>query len=71
MSQPTETEFRAIGYTKNAINFPLSEAAVAELCTFNGIAIEQLPNSAWRYAPNAIVQAYWERKAKERNGKNT
>lgn len=59
---PTEEEFRATGWTKNAINFPISEAAVKVRCSYNGITIEQAPKTWW-YAPNAWVQADLEKKA--------
>lgn len=56
---PTEKEFRDAGYTYDAINYPLSDAALARLCKFNGITPERAPR-AWRYAPNAYVRDYWE-----------
>ncbi len=59
---PTEKQFRDAGYTADAVNYPLSEAAVARLCAFNGITPDLAP-LAWRYAPNAIVRDYWENKA--------
>ncbi len=62
MSVPTEEEFRQTGYTANAINFPMSDAALYKLCEFNGISLEQAPKT-WRYAPNEAVRQFWEKKA--------
>lgn len=58
---PTEKEFRDAGYSAAAINFPLSDAAFAHLCAFNGIRPDQAPR-AWRYSPNATVRDYWEQR---------
>lgn len=62
---PTEAEFRAAGFTAAAINYPLSDAAVAWLCKFNGAPDGWVPPRAWRYAPNAWCQANAEKKAAE------
>lgn len=60
----SEKEFRDTGYTKNAINFPLSDAAFKRKCIFNGAVPEQAPRT-WRYAPNAICQREWEQMTDE------
>lgn len=60
---PTEAEFRAAGYTANAIKYPLSDGAVAYLCKFNGAPDGWIPPRAWRYAPNAACQTMLERNA--------
>lgn len=59
---PTEEEFRAVGYTKKAANFPLSQRALEALCAYNGVTVERAPE-AWGYAPNAAMRDYWEKKA--------
>ena len=56
---PTEAEFRQSGYTANAINFPLTAAAFAEKCRWNGVDPAIAPR-AWRYAPNEWCRRYWE-----------
>ena len=60
---PTEKEFRDVGYTAAAINYPLSDAAVAWLCAFNGAPVGWVPPRAWRFAPNPACQAMLERNA--------
>lgn len=62
MTVPTEEEFRAAGFTKAAINFPLSRRAFVWLCQFNGIAPAKAPR-AWQYAPNAYMQQYLDKRA--------
>lgn len=55
--------FRDVGYTINAMRHPLSDAAVAWLCQFNGAPEGWKSPSAWRYAPNPACQAMLEKKA--------
>lgn len=62
MTEITEQEFRDIGFTAEAINYPLSDRAFAWLCKFNGLTQEQAPR-AFRYAPNAYMQKYLDDKA--------
>lgn len=59
---PTDLDFRAVGYTALARNYPLSAAAVAVKSEYNG---GTLPAAA-RYAPNAYCQQWWEWLARER-----
>ena len=63
--EPTESEFREAGFTANAINYPMSDAAVAWLCKFNGAPDGWVPPRAWRYAPNAACRDNCEQKAAE------
>ena len=62
MNTPTEAEFRATGWTKEAINYPISGGALAVRCERNGIHPDQAPRT-WRYAPNEIVRQELERAA--------
>lgn len=66
MTEPlTDADFRAVGYTGAAINFPLSDAGFGWLCrVWNGIAPEQAPR-AWRYAPSKAARRQIERYAAE------
>lgn len=49
--------FRAIGFSDNAINFPLSEAGQAIIAEHNGVSVEQLPE-AFRYSSNAHMHRW-------------
>lgn len=55
--------FRDCGFTINAIRYPLSEAALAWLCKFNGAPAGWKPPYGWRYAPNAACRDNCERNA--------
>ena len=59
----SEAEFRKAGYTGNAINFPLSEAAFRAKCKWNGIDPKDAPR-VWRYAPNEWCRQFFEQRAK-------
>lgn len=63
--QQTVKMFRDAGFTINAIRYPLSDAAIAWLCRFNGAPAGWVPPMAWRYAPNAACQLNAEQKARE------
>lgn len=54
---PTEADFRAAGFTADAVNFPLSERACRYVAKFNGVPEEKMPR-AWQYAPNAYMQKW-------------
>lgn len=58
----SDKELRDAGFTSAARSFPMSDAALACLCAYNGIGPEKAPR-AWRYAPNAAVRDCWERVA--------
>jgi len=51
---PTDAEFRAAGWTPDAVNYPLSDEAYAYRLKYNGVTSSN--NEAWKYAPNAWVQ---------------
>lgn len=61
---PTETQFRAIGFTAAAAHFPLSNRAFLWRCNFNGIKPAAAPTS-WRYAPNVYMQTWLDRVAEQ------
>lgn len=69
--KPSESEFRAAGYTANAISFPISDAAVEWLCKFNGAPDGWKYPRAWNYAPNAACQAMLERNAAATGAKSS
>lgn len=54
--------FRACGYTGAAIDFPLSARGYYWLCAFNGARPGETPWT-WRYAPNAGMKDYLDRRA--------
>lgn len=56
--------FRAAGFTRDAINYPLSERAYLWRCQFNGALPGKTPWT-WRYAPNAYMQALEDRYGRE------
>lgn len=66
MSVPTEEDFRATGWTVDAVNYPISDAAFAYRCRFNNIDPALAPPT-WHYAPNEWVQQDLETKAQEPN----
>jgi hypothetical protein len=62
MSDPTDEEFRDVGYKGAARDYPMDEFAVALMAAFNGVTAEQLVE-AMKYHPNANTKAAWERVA--------
>lgn len=64
LDAPTDDEFRAVGFTATALNYPLSERAFAWLCRFNGVEPSAKVPRAWKYAPNAYMLAWLERAAR-------
>lgn len=60
---PTDEDFRAIGFTKEAGNWPRDELAVKMIAAFNGVAADDLPSLAWRYFPNQQTAEAWKRVA--------
>jgi hypothetical protein len=58
----TDGDFRTAGYTREARNYPLSEAGARWVAAFNGVPFDKLP-SAWCYAPNPFMLAMIEEKA--------
>ena len=59
---PSPEEFRATGFTADAVNYPHSEAGFAWLCRFNGIRPDQAPRT-WRYASSEQMRTYIQSKA--------
>lgn len=55
----TDEQFRAAGYSADARKYPLTPLAMQAKCAFNGVTMDQAPD-AWWYAPNPIMQQYWE-----------
>lgn len=63
---PSEDEFRKVGYTSYAANFPLTWEQQLWLAAFNGVPVDKMPD-AWRYAPNETVYKQYEKRiCKER-----
>lgn len=60
---PTDEDFRAIGFTKEASNWPRDELAVKMIAAFNGVPADDLPSLAWRYFPNKQTADAWKRVA--------
>lgn len=56
---PTPEQFRAVGFTAAAAEFPLSEAGCAIIAEHNGVESAQMP-AAFRYAPNPWMHAWIE-----------
>lgn len=61
---PTPEDFRAAGFTADAINYPRTEAGFLWLCKFNGCPPEKAPR-AWRYASSKGMLEQVERLARE------
>jgi hypothetical protein len=61
---PTEEEFRKAGFTIEALKYPLSPEGIRFVAQFNGIKIEQMPET-WKYAPNPTMQEYCHKKGLE------
>ena len=64
MYGPTEDDFRKLGLTAAAVNYPLSDRAFAWLAKFNGVTVEQMPMFS-NYAPNAVMQKYCDAMAEK------
>lgn len=59
---PLDEQFRAVGFTGNARNYPRDDLALAMFAAFNGVTVEQLPE-AMRYFPNEATARAWKRVA--------
>ena len=59
---PPDEQFRAIGFTDEAANYPRDDLALAMFAAFNGVTVEQLPE-AMRYFPNEATARAWKRVA--------
>lgn len=54
--------FRAVGFTKAAIDFPRDALALAMLAAFNGVTPDKL-TEGMRYFPNESTERAWKRVA--------
>jgi hypothetical protein len=59
VSTPTPEEFRAVGFTAAAAEFPLSNSAAEIVAIHNGVARIAMP-PAFFYAPNAYMRDWLE-----------
>lgn len=55
-------DFRSVGFTRHAADFPRDDLGCVLLAAFNNVAPEQLTN-AMRYYPNGATKAAWQRVA--------
>ena len=60
---PSHEEFRAVGFTGMAADFPRDQLALKMFAAFNGVTVDQLPEP-FRYFPNKATQEAWTRVAK-------
>jgi hypothetical protein len=56
---PTPEQFRKVGFTANAVNFPLSPTGQAIIAEHNGVTVDYLPE-ACRYSSNAHMHRWIE-----------
>jgi hypothetical protein len=61
-SHPLDEEFRAVGFTPQALMFPRDDLACRLLAAFNNVPVDILPAGA-RYFPNEATKAAWRRVA--------
>lgn len=59
---PTEEEFRAVGFTPFAAEFPRDELAIRMLAAFNNYPQDKLPE-AMKFFPNESTARAWGRVA--------
>jgi hypothetical protein len=62
LPSPLDEEFRDVGFTGLARNYPRDDFAVALLAAFNGVSVEQL-SPAMRFFPNSNTAKAWGRVA--------
>lgn len=58
----TKPDFRAVGFTDKANDFPRDEFAMVLLAAYNGVKPEQVPLAA-HYFPNESTAKAWKRVA--------
>lgn len=58
----TITDFRSVGFTDDAQNYPRDEISLVMFAAFNGVNVEKLPE-AMRYFPNEATKKAWDRVA--------
>ena len=63
MPEPTDEEFRHIGFTGAARNYPRSELAFKAFCAFVNVDPAKASETI-KYAPNESCQKAWERVVK-------
>ena len=54
-----DEDFRAVGFTGAARNFPLNEAGKRAVASLNGTTVAKMP-AAFCYAPNAYMRDWME-----------
>lgn len=59
---PTHEEFRAVGFTGAAAEFPRDDLALAMFAAFNNVTVAQLPHP-FHYFPNPATREAWNRVA--------
>lgn len=59
----SDEQFRAIGFTGLARDYPRSDLAVLMFAAFNGVTPDKLPSPAWSYFPNEATAKAWDRVA--------
>jgi hypothetical protein len=59
---PTDEEFRDVGFTSAARQYPRSELGNAMMAAFNGVTVDELPE-AMKFYPNPYMRDAWERVA--------
>ena len=56
---PSAADFRAVGFTAAAANYPLSPAGQAVIAEHNGVTVESLP-PAFRYSSGPYMHSWIE-----------
>ena len=56
---PTPEQFRAVGFTADAVNYPLSYAGQCIIAEHNGVSVESLPE-AFRYSSGPYMHRWIE-----------
>ena len=57
---PTHDDFRQLGFTGDAAQFPRTERQFLMICAWAGLDPALAP-ATWRYFPNQSVREAWER----------
>lgn len=55
-------DFRSVGFTDAAIDYPRDDLALAMFAAFNGVTVDQLPD-AMKFFPNESTARAWGRVA--------
>jgi hypothetical protein len=59
---PTDQQFRDVGFTGEARNYPRDDFALVLLAAFNNVTVEQL-TTPMRFYPNESTERAWKRVA--------